>query len=259
MEHGIRETIERIVIAYGRIEACWNPIRLCADLRHPRFTGYEIQLLTSLRLWFVSLIDQLLVNVNGAVGPYMTSRFDRHGLTATTSVVSTIVSGSSALTFAKIADNFGRVQTFLATLVLQLIAQAMKAGANNIETYAAADVVYWTAHIGFLSAMDLIIADCTSLKNRMLMTGINGTPLIISVFAGPEIATHFLNTNIRWAFGAFAILLLAVSIPPVILLLFWERKAFNQGFLVKKETGRTFLQGLWYYFIQFDSECRNAT
>jgi MFS family permease len=202
----------------------------------------------------VSLIDQLLVNVNGAVGPYMTSRFDRHGLTATTSIVSTIVSGSSALTFAKIADNFGRVQTFLATLLLQLIAQAMKAGANNIETYAAGDVIYWTAHIGFLSAMDLIIADSTSLKNRMLMTGINGTPLIIAVFAGPEIATHFLTHNIRWAFGCFAIILAAVSIPPALLMLYWERQAFKQGILAKKESDRTLLQSLWYYFVQFDSK-----
>ena len=223
------------------------------DVRIIQITAIR-KVLTSPRLWLVSLIDQLLVNVNGALGPYMTSRFDLHGLTATTSVVSTIVSGASSLTFAKIADNFGRVQTFLATLILQLIAQAMKAGANNIETYAAGDIIYWTAHVGFLSAMDLIIADCTSLKNRMLMTGINGTPLIVAVFAGPEIATHFLNSNIRWAFGSFAIILLGVSIPPVILLLYWERKAFAQGLLVKKETGRNFFQSLWYYFIQFDSE-----
>jgi MFS family permease len=202
----------------------------------------------------VSLVDQLLVNVNGAVAPYMTSSFERHGLTASTSIVSSIVSGASALTFAKIADNFGRVQTFLFTLILQLIAQTMKAAAKNIETYVVGDVFYWTAHVGFLSAMDLIIADSTTLKNRMLMTTINGTPLIISVFAGPEIATHFLAQDIRWAFGSWAIILGIVSIPPVLLMLYWERKAYQAGVLVHKPSGRTFLQNVWYYFVQFDSK-----
>ena len=188
----------------------------------------------------------------------MASKFDRHGLTATTSIVSSIVGGASALTFAKISDNFGRVQTFGATLMLQMVAQAMKAGSQNIETYAAGDILYWTAHIGFLQTMDLLIADSTSLTNRMLMTGINGTPLIISVFAGPDIAAHFLANNIRWAFGSLAIVLFAVTLPPIGLILYWERKAFNAGLLVKKSSGRTFIQSLQYYFIQFDSKLQEC-
>lgn len=204
----------------------------------------------------MSLIDQLLVNINGAVGPYMTSKFDRHGLTATVSIISSIVGGASHLTFAKIADNFGRVQVFLATLLLQMMAQTMKAASKNIETYMAGEVFYWTAHIGFIGSMDLIIADSTSLTNRMLMTGINGTPLIVSVFAGPKIAEHFVAHDMSWAFGSFAIILFAVSIPPVLLMLYWERQAFKQGVIKKKESGRTFLQSLWHYIIQFDGKWR---
>lgn len=156
-------------------------------------------------LYIVSFVDQFLVAVDGAVGPYMTSLFQSHGLTATLNIISTIASGTCALTLAKVADVYGRVQAYILVLAILLMGQVMKAAAQNVLTFAAGQIFFWVGHTGLLFIIDIILADSTTLRNRMIMIGLNGTPLIASVFAGPPIAQHFIETNIRWAFGTFII------------------------------------------------------
>jgi MFS family permease len=147
----------------------------------------------------------ILVAVQDSLNPYITSDFHQHGLLATVGIVSTIISGCSRLTLAKIIDIWGRVVGFNFMLVLILIGLAMKATAQNMPTYVGANVLYWTGHIGMMYVIDVMLADMTTLRNRMVMFGVNGTPTIASTFAGPRIADLFYtNLNFRWAFGALA-------------------------------------------------------
>lgn len=58
----------------------------------------------------------------------------------------------------------------------------------------------------------------------------------------------------RWAFGAFAIILPVVGAPLFSIMQFQQRKAIKNGILVKTSSGRTFLQSLKYYAIEFDGK-----
>jgi len=112
--------------------------------------------------------------------------------------------------------------------------------------------------LGLLYVIDITIADFTTLRNRMIMLTINGTPTIAATFAGPEIAQRFLELNInsgfRTCFWVFAIVLVGVSFPAFVVLLLNQIKAKRAGLLVKQRSGRTPFQSFKHYFIEFDGK-----
>lgn len=79
------------------------------------------------------------------LNPYITSEFGEHGLTAVVSIVSTITGGVCNLFIAKVLDIWGRVEGFSLMVFLIVIGAIMKAACHNIETYAAANTIYWVS------------------------------------------------------------------------------------------------------------------
>lgn len=76
---------------------------------------------------------------------------------------------------------------------------------------------------------------------------------MITAFAGPKAAEGFLlNVNWRWGFGAFAIIVPAMTMPLFILLKLQLRKAEREGRYVKEKSGRNFFQSLRYGLVAFD-------
>lgn len=199
-------------------------------------------------------MDALLTSVQTSLNPYVTSFFNQHGLLAVVGIVSTILGGSSKPTLAKIVDIWGRVEGFLFMLFLITIGLIVKATCKSVEAYTAGHTLYWVGHIGILYAVEIMTADMTSLKNRMIVIGLMGTPGIASTFAGPRIADSFWNDlNWRWAFGSFAIMLVGVCLPVLALMMVLQRKAGKSGFLKKDESTRTWWQSIVHYAIEFDS------
>lgn len=193
--------------------------------------------------------------IDSALNPYITSYFDKHGLLTVGSVISTALGGCIPLATAKAIDVWGRVEGFVFMLIVAVIGMIMKAICRNMETYIAAHVLYWTGHIGIIYVVDVMCADMTSLKNRMIIFGINGTPRIVATFTAPRVAAAFYtHVNFRWAFGAFAIILVACSLPAMSVMLFMYRKARQAGLARKKRSGRNVFQSLAFYCIEFDSK-----
>jgi MFS family permease len=105
-------------------------------------------------------------------------------------------------------------------------------------------------------SIDVITADTSTLRNRGLAYAFTSSPYIITAFAGSAASEHFYELNWRWAFGAFSIILPAVALPFFALLRFNLHKAKKNGLLRKKEnSGRSLVQSILHYIVQFDSEC----
>ncbi|RSM00943.1 hypothetical protein CDV31_011583 [Fusarium ambrosium] len=204
-------------------------------------------------LYVVNVVDAILQHVQSSLTPYVTSAFAQHSLLATTGVVSSIIGGVCQLTIAKVIDIWGRGEGYAVMLVLCVIGLIMKATCNSVEMYAAAHTLYWVGHIGITYIISVVLADMTTLQNRMIMFGINTTPSIVSTFAGPKIAELFLqNVNFRWAFGGFSIILVAFSLPILLVFVLYQRKAVSLGVIEEKATSRTTRESIVYYFWQFD-------
>ncbi|KAF4966987.1 hypothetical protein FSARC_5395 [Fusarium sarcochroum] len=204
-------------------------------------------------LYVVSIVDAILQHVQSTLSPYITSDFAQHSLVATTSVVSSIIGGVCQLTIANMIDIWGRGEGFAGMVLLCIVGLAMTATCNSVEMYAAAHTLYWVGHIGITYIITVVLADMTTLQNRMIMFGVNTTPSIVSTFAGPKIAELFLNkVNFRWAFGAFAILLIAFSVPILIVFFLNQRKATSLGVINEKAVKCTIWESVVYRFWQFD-------
>ncbi|KAL5342240.1 major facilitator superfamily domain-containing protein [Aspergillus crustosus] len=205
-------------------------------------------------LYLVSFVDYLQNSIDATLNPFITSSFGRHGLLNVGSILSSIVGGVAPLALAKVIDIWGRVEGFVVMIVICVIGMIIKATCSTVQQYVAAHVLYWAGHIGLIYIMEVIISDMTSLKNRMILLGINGTPRIASTFAGPAIAELFYNNlNFRWAFGAFAIILVAVCTPALVLMIIMSQKAKKQGLIQPRaRSGRAWHQSIKYYFIEFD-------
>ncbi|EEU35532.1 uncharacterized protein NECHADRAFT_55481 [Fusarium vanettenii 77-13-4] len=203
-------------------------------------------------LYVVNVVDAILQHVQSSLTPYVTSAFAQHSLLATTGVVSSIIGGVCQLTIAKVIDIWGRGEGYAAMLMLCVIGLIMKATCNSVEMYAAAHTLYWVGHIGITYIISVVLADMTTLQNRMIMFGINTTPSIVSTFSGPKIAELFLqNVNFRWAFGGFSIILVAFSLPILLVFFLYGHKAVSLG-VIEKATSRTIRESIEYYFWQFD-------
>ncbi|KAK1488420.1 major facilitator superfamily transporter [Colletotrichum abscissum] len=204
-------------------------------------------------LYLVSFTDGLLQSVQSNLTPYVTSSFGQHGLLATTSIVSTILGGVSKLTIAKIIDIRGRAEGFAGMVFLVTIGMIMKATCQNVETYAAAQTIFWVGHLGLIYIITIVLSDMTSLRNRMTIIALNGTPTIATTFAGPEIAQLFYDeVNFRWAFGAFAIILIGFSVPVAVIFFLSEIKAKKTGLIPLKQKTRSTWESTKHYFIEFD-------
>lgn len=204
-------------------------------------------------LYLIEFVAFLQNAIDAALNPFITSEFSRHGLLNVGSVMSTALAGCIPLATAKFIDVFGRVEGFFLMLLIVLVGMTLKAACKNMETYIAGHVLYWAGHIGVLYVTDVMAADITSLKNRMVIITINGTSRIASAFAGPAIGNIFLtDLNWRWAFGAFIIIFLACSLPATGIMMFMYRKAKKAGAIHKVESNRNVFQSIQYYFIQFD-------
>lgn len=98
-------------------------------------------------------------------------------------------------------------------------------------------------------------ADTSTLRDRGLAYAFTSSPYIITAFAGPHAAEHFYDWNWRWGYGLFAIVLPFVALPMFALLRFNRSKAKRNGLLKEKDaSGRTAMQSVKHYLIEFDSE-----
>ncbi|RYP74859.1 hypothetical protein DL771_002780 [Monosporascus sp. 5C6A] len=203
-------------------------------------------------LWLVCFVSDMLGSIEGALSPYITSSFSQHGLLAVISIAARIIGGVVTLSIGKMIDLRGRMEGFVGALVLITIGMIMKATCQNVETYAAAQVFWWVGKVALGFIINVFVADITTLKNRMLIFTLNSTPNICTTFAGPKIAELFYyRANFRWAFGAFNIILIVVSLPVVIILYLHERKARKLGVL-RPQSGRTVAQSTLHYLLEFD-------
>lgn len=106
---------------------------------------------------------------------------------------------------------------------------------------------------GRAAVMGVIVADTSSLKARGFMYALIASPYIITVFAAGPFANTFLDVNWRWAFGTWAIVHPISSLPLFVLLKYNCRKAAKLGLMPERlASGRTWMQSLKYYAIEYD-------
>ena len=206
-------------------------------------------------LYLLSFVDSLQQSVQGNLQNFITSSFGQHGLLAATDIVASIIGGVCTLTIAKVIDIWGRCEGFVVMILLMVVGMITKGVSENVPTYAAGHTLYWVGHIGLGYIITVMLADMTTLRNRLILFGIQQTPNIATVFAGPRIADLFYtHANFRWAFYSFCIILVFFAIPIAVIFVYSKRKAIRMGVYPERAKTRTAWESAMYYFVQFDGK-----
>lgn len=177
-----------------------------------------------------------------------------HSLVGVTDLLPTIVGGVSNLAIAKVIDIWGRAEGFAVMTVLILVGLIMKATFTNIETYTAANTIHWVGHIGIQYIVTIMYADMTSMKNRMILIGLQQVQVVSANFGGPQIGQLFFNRgDFHWPFGTFIIVIGVLSIPIMAIFILEKRKAAKAGLIpARASSGKTVWEKTKFYFVQFD-------
>ncbi|KAK9422940.1 hypothetical protein SUNI508_04607 [Seiridium unicorne] len=197
-------------------------------------------------VYFVTSINEVVVR---ALTPFVTSSFALHSLTATSTVISSIIGGLSKIPLAKIVDIWGRPQGIALMLLFWVLGFIMMANCHNVETYAAALVFSTVGAQGVSYCLTIFVADTSALKNRALMLSFATSPYIVTTWIGGPMSDAFIaGPGWRWGFGVFAIIVPVVVVPLILVFMWNQHKAKKLG-LVPPPREKTSLK---QFVIQFD-------
>ncbi|WOO79991.1 Siderophore iron transporter mirB [Vanrija pseudolonga] len=202
--------------------------------------------------WLTYAVNAFQSSITGNLTAYVTSGFSQHSLIPTISIVSNVMSGVAYMVLAKILNLWDRSYGYLAMTLLATLGLILSAACTEIYTYCTAQVFYSIGFIGIIFCVDVLTADTSHLRNRGLAFAFTSSPWIITAYAGPAMSQRFYESNWRWGYGAFAIILPVVAVPMFVFLQVQKRRAVRLGAEIKEKSGRTVLQSVIYYIVQFD-------
>lgn len=205
-------------------------------------------------MWMLYFVNAMQSTVLDALLPFVTSSFESHSELNVIYIVGDAMSAAIFIPLAKVMDVWGRAEGYLIMSVCCTVGLIMMASCNGLPLFCAAYVFYTIGFSGITFCVDVITADASTLKNRGLAYAFTSSPYIISAFAGSKAAGDFKHhVGWRWGFGCFAIIFPVVAAPLYFILKSNLHKASSQGRRVQERSGRTLMQNVWHYTIEFDS------
>ncbi|KAL4819948.1 siderophore iron transporter mirB [Aspergillus spinulosporus] len=204
-------------------------------------------------MWMLYFVNGLNNNLTSNLSAYITSDFSAHSLLTIISVVTSVMGAACLMPIAKVLNLWDRTVGVCIMILIAIIGLIMMACCNNIATYCAAQAFYTVGFTGVIFCVDVLTADTSSMRNRGIAYGFTSSPYIITAFAGSPLSNQFHKTNWRWAYGTICIILPLVALPLIVTWELAKRKAAREHRLeVNPRSGRSLLQSVRYYIIEFD-------
>lgn len=186
-------------------------------------------------MWCIYLTNYFQSSITGNLSPFILSGFEEHSLLPVISVVTSIMAAATAVPIAKILNMWDRGHGFVCFAALATLGLILSASCNNIYTYCAAQVFSTVGFTAMIFSVDIVTMDTSSLRDRGLAYAFTSSPIMITAFAGPKASEKFYESNWRWAYGTFAIVLPIVTLPLYGILMYNKRKAIANGTLKKRQ------------------------
>ncbi|KAF2131844.1 MFS general substrate transporter [Dothidotthia symphoricarpi CBS 119687] len=202
-------------------------------------------------LLLIANVTSLEIQVTGLMTPYATSAFQQHSLVSTVAVIQGVVSAVIKPPMGKIADVFGRLESFTLTIFLYTIGYIQQAASNNVKTFASAQIFWAAGFNGLQILQQIFVADTTDLLNRALYSTLFDVPFLWTVWAGPNVGKNILTSMTwRWGYGIWAIVLPICYVPLAVSLWMNQKKAKRLGYSfpssLKGHTVFEVFKNLWF-------------
>ncbi|KAJ9122246.1 hypothetical protein QFC22_001666 [Naganishia vaughanmartiniae] len=158
---------------------------------------------------------------------YATSTVLKVSLSGTITTAAAIIIAVGKPFMAKLADVFGRGETYIAVTICYCVGYTVIATAHSIGQIATGNIIYSFGYTGLQIMSQIIMADMTTLRWRGLSTSLLSLPFIVNNFVSAEI-TEAILPNWRWGYGMFAVIVPICLIPVIGSLMWAQNKAKKQ-------------------------------
>ncbi|KAG5358116.1 Siderophore iron transporter mirC [Yarrowia sp. B02] len=208
--------------------------------------------------WVFMLFMSIVTTIQSSCFPsyivYASSEFSQMGALASVQIVQACIFLVSRALCGKLADNFGRFEALLISVICVTVGSGLYMGSHNIVTYFAALAFYSIGDIGTQMIYEIFAADTCELKDRTFFQTIT---LVANLFtpwvAGPLVAGVLKTSTWQWGMGMWAIIYPCVSVPFLCTLLYFRIKAYRMGYRIRRgDPNRTWFQNTITGIIRMD-------
>ncbi|KAL0930317.1 siderophore iron transporter 1 [Colletotrichum truncatum] len=167
-----------------------------------------------------------------AYQPTATNDYANHSLLASINVLRSVIAAAAQPTSAKIADVFGRVELLCVSVLFYVVGTIVETCATNVQSFAGGAVLYQIGYTMIMLLVEVIVADITSTRARLLFSYIPALPFIINTWVSGEISQRVLNESTwQWGIGMWCIIYPFCALPLIISLTIVGRRAKRMGLL----------------------------
>ncbi|KAF5496474.1 Siderophore iron transporter 1 [Colletotrichum fructicola] len=167
-----------------------------------------------------------------AYQPTATSSYATHSLLASINVLRSVIAAAAQPTSAKIADVFGRVELICVSVLFYVVGTIVEACATNVSYFSGGAVLYQIGYTMIMLLVEVIIADITSTRARLLFSYIPALPFIINTWVSGNISQLvLLQSTWQWGIGMWCIIYPVLSLPLIISLSIVGRRAKKMGLM----------------------------
>ncbi|EJD06330.1 MFS general substrate transporter [Fomitiporia mediterranea MF3/22] len=199
--------------------------------------NYPLKLALFLGIFLLSYIYGLDGSVRYTFQTTATNSYSTLPLLSTVGTVRSIIAAAAQPAYGRIGDVFGRVELLCVSVLFYVIGTIVEAVADNVHEFAGGAILYQLGMTGVQLLVEIIIADVTSLRNRLFLSYIPATPYLINAWVSGNLASSILvRSTWRWGVGMFAILLPALALPVIIVLMLAAHRAKRQSKLIGLQT-----------------------
>ncbi|PWY85571.1 MFS general substrate transporter [Aspergillus eucalypticola CBS 122712] len=176
---------------------------------------------------YVYGLDSLL---RGTYQPYATASYESHSVLSSVDILRAVIAAAAQPTAAKIADVFGRVELILVSIFFYTLGTIVEASSSTVEQFAAGAVLYQIGYTAIILLVEVLVADVTSLRSRLLFSYIPTLPFLINTWISGNITGAVLKvTTWRWGIGMFAIIYPICTLPLLMVLYIVYHRAKKDG------------------------------
>jgi MFS transporter, SIT family, siderophore-iron:H+ symporter len=169
-----------------------------------------------------------------AYQPLATASFSQHSLLATVNVARSVIAAAAQPTSGKIADIFGRVELVCLSVFFYVLGTLIETVSTNVSTFAAGALIYQIGFTMILLLNEVIIADITSTRSRLLFSYIPPSSYLIITWVSGNVSASVLSvTDWHWGVGMWCIIYPVCAMPLVITLSLINRRARKAGLMDK--------------------------
>ncbi|KAL3254262.1 hypothetical protein ABHI18_009045 [Aspergillus niger] len=176
---------------------------------------------------YVYGLDGLL---RGTYQPYATASYGLHSVLSSVDILRAVIAAAAQPTAAKIADVFGRVELILVSIFFYTLGTIVEASSTTVEQFAAGAVLYQIGYTAIILLVEVLVADVTSLRSRLLFSYIPTLPFLVNTWISGNITGAVLGvTTWRWGIGMFAIIYPICTLPLLMVLYIVYHRAKKDG------------------------------